>query len=191
MQILHRFEDGSFKAVIRKFEKEPVGSPLFQKVDYEPHMERIQKRAHFGVMRGEMGNPRFSPHTPYDGMLQRTLAIHEDMVCCSFSDVKFERILDCGEGQADFVEPSAFEAITAVVSPSGRLGEVFVDVLANPDLYEFAARGTVRIPGGEAPKLITFVTWDLIPASNLPSRYYVQLTDEALEPSLNHTQLKQ
>jgi hypothetical protein len=182
MQILHRFEDGSFKAVIRKFEPEGVGSALFQKADYAPHMERVQVRASRGVLRGEMGNPRFSKHTPYEGMLQRLLVIHEDMVCCSFSDVKFERILDCGEGQTDFVEPKAFEAITAIVHPAGRLKDVFVDVVANPDLYEFAARGTVRIPGAEGPKLITFVTWDLIPASNLPN-YYVQLTDEALEHS--------
>ncbi len=184
MQILDRFPDGSFKAVIRKFEKEGVDSPLFQKRDYVPHLEKIQLRANNGVLCGEMGNPVFPKHATFEQNFQRTIIIDEMMVCCVFSDVKIERFLDCGDGYSELIEPTSYEAITAVVKPAGRFKAVFEDVLASPDLYEFAARAITR-DAAMGSRFATFVTWDLVPASNLPmvGSYYVQRTLESLEHS--------
>lgn len=184
MQILHRNEDGRFRAVIRKFEKERADSPLFQKRDYEPHMEKIQIRANHGVLCGEMGNPVFPKHATFEDKFKRTMMIDESLVCCFFHDVKIERILDCGEGYSDLIEPTFYEALTATVNPAGRFKAVFDDVLVNPELYEFAARAITRQADGGS-RFAPFVTWDLVPASNLPTigSYYVQRTLESLEHS--------
>jgi Peptidase S80 family len=184
VQILECFEDGSFKAIIRKFEKEGVDSPLFQKRDYEPHMSRIQTRADHGVLCGEMGNPVFPKLSTFEQNLQRTMMIFEELVCCRFNDVKIERILDCGQGVSELIEPAMFEALTAVVMPVGRFKAVFEDVLANPDLYEFAARAIAKVADGGS-RFASFVTWDLVPASRISriGNYYVQRTFESLEHS--------
>lgn len=172
MQILDRFEDGSFKVVIAKFEREAVtNSLLFLKADYEPHMEKIQERAQRWLC-GEMGHPRESQWYTQEAYQRRVICIHEDMVCCRFTDVRFERILETGEDSSALIEPTAFDALTAVVTPMGPFKAVFEDVLKFPELYAFSARtfmGDLRKPGS---RIHIFVTWDLIPASDYPQPYH-------------------
>ena len=171
MKILHRHDDGSFKAVIRVFDHEGiVGAPLFQKADYEPQWEQIQKRSDHGVLCGEMGHPHIGEGFSDEYRLQRYMCVHEDMVCCSFSDVKFERVLDFGDATStvpEGVEPKAYEVITAVVKPTGRFKDVFQDVLQFPEKYEFSTRAITKGWRVDGPRMDVFVTWDLVPASNL------------------------
>jgi hypothetical protein len=156
MKIIHRNEDGSFKAIIRVFEPEGRAAPLFQRADYEPLMEKIQLRADRGVLMGEMGHPVIGEGFSDEYRNQRYLQIHEDMVCCRFSDVKFEQ-----------TEADMQDVLTAVIHPVGRFKDVFQDVLQFPEKYEFSVRAFSKGWRANGPTMDIFVTWDLIPAANL------------------------
>jgi hypothetical protein len=168
MRILERFGDGSFKAVIRQFSTAQHSPLLFQKADYEPHMEQIAKRTNRNVLMGEMGHPIVPAWMDDEQRKQRMMCIYEDRVCCRFTNVAFERILDLGEGDTDMVEPIAVEVLTATVKPAGIFAAVFDDVLAYPELYEFSARAFTTPEPKRIDRIRAFITWDLIPASRLP-----------------------
>jgi hypothetical protein len=89
----------------------------------------FMRRVASGNLRGELGHPKKLPGQTMNDFFTRIMGIHEDNVCCHFSEVWLD--LNYGKNNPQFNNPDLV-AIMAKVKPAGPKGFVLEQSLRNP-----------------------------------------------------------
>ncbi len=134
----------------------------------------FMRRVASGNLRGELGHPKKLPGQTMNDFFTRIMGIHEDNVCCHFSEVWLD--LNYGKNNPQFNNPDLV-AIMAKVKPAGPKGFVLEQSLRNPKENTcFSIRALTKdfMQNGRVNRVLQqIVTWDCVnePGLALANKY--------------------
>lgn len=156
MKILKQNEDGSLIVVLKVFDQPNRNGVAYSESAFNTVFQEgsaFMRRVKHGVLRGELGTPK-AGSSP--ALIERAQTISNDRVCCAFEDVKIGDIPTYNGGET----PS--RGIIAKMSPSGAMGALMTEMLADGVPLSFGMRAFVDERAGEPVKVANIITFDII-----------------------------